>query len=114
MKMGFHPKWVNLIMDGISFVSYSVLVKGVLQAILEPLKAFARGIHCHPIYSYYVLKVSRHYSETLPNTGIYMVSVSLGVDLRSPTFYLQMTACFSAVPPYLNATLSRRFCTSMN
>ena len=29
LKMGFHRRWVDLIMEGISFASYSVLVNGV-------------------------------------------------------------------------------------
>ena len=40
LKMGFHPKWVDLIMVGISSVSYSVLVNGIPSGFIRP----SRGI----------------------------------------------------------------------
>ena len=40
LKMGFHPKWVDLIMVGISSVSYSILVNGAPSSSIKP----SRGI----------------------------------------------------------------------
>ncbi|XP_075662913.1 uncharacterized protein LOC142632376 [Castanea sativa] len=36
LKMGFHKKWVDLIMAGISTVSYSVLVNGAPSGFIKP------------------------------------------------------------------------------
>ena len=40
LKMGFHPQWVNLIMAGISSISYSVIVNGEASGFIKP----SRGI----------------------------------------------------------------------
>jgi len=40
LKMGFHQKWVDLIMAGVSSVSYSVLVNGAPSGFIKP----SRGI----------------------------------------------------------------------
>ena len=39
LKMGFHHKWVDLIMTGISSASYSVLVNGVPSRFIKPSRA---------------------------------------------------------------------------
>ena len=36
LKMGFHLKWVDLIMARISSVSYSVLVNGIPSGFIRP------------------------------------------------------------------------------
>ena len=41
LEMGFHKKWVDLIMAGVSSVSYSVLVNGAPSGFIKP----SRGIH---------------------------------------------------------------------
>ena len=40
LKMGFHQKWVDLIMAGVSSISYSVLVNGAPSGFIKP----SRGI----------------------------------------------------------------------
>ena len=39
LKMGFHHKWVDLIMPRISSASYSVLVNGVPSRFIKPSRA---------------------------------------------------------------------------
>ena len=40
LKMGFHPKWVDMIMAGVTLVSYSVLLNGAPSSFIKP----SRGI----------------------------------------------------------------------
>ena len=48
-KMGFHPRWVSMIMMCISTVSYSLLINGEPMVILIPLVGYAKGILYHYI-----------------------------------------------------------------
>lgn len=50
MKMGFASKWINLMMECISSVSYSILVNGAPRD-------FDKEIFYLPIFSYFVQKV---------------------------------------------------------
>ena len=43
LKMGFHKKWVDLIMAGISSVSYSVLVNGAPSGFIKPSRGIRQG-----------------------------------------------------------------------
>ena len=43
LKMGFHHRWVDLIMVGISFVSYFVLVNGVPLGFIKPSRGIRQG-----------------------------------------------------------------------
>ena len=42
-KMGFHKKWINLIMHCITTVSYSVLINGVAYGSIIPTKGLRQG-----------------------------------------------------------------------
>ena len=42
-KMGFHEKWVELIMHCITFVSYSILVNGVAYGSITPTRGLRQG-----------------------------------------------------------------------
>ena len=42
-KMGFHEKWINLIMHCITTVSYSVLINGVAYGSIIPTKGLHQG-----------------------------------------------------------------------
>ena len=37
-RMGFHPKWVNIIMQCISSVTYSIWINGVPQGLITPTR----------------------------------------------------------------------------
>ena len=43
LKMGFHQRWVDLIMVGISIVSYSVLVNGAPSGFIKPSRGIRQG-----------------------------------------------------------------------
>ena len=39
-KIGFHPKWIEWVMESISIVSYSILINGIPEGKIQP----SRGI----------------------------------------------------------------------
>ena len=43
MKMGFASKWINLMMECISSVSYSILVNGAPKDLITPTKGLRQG-----------------------------------------------------------------------
>ena len=57
VRMGFHERWISLIMECISTVTYSILINGNPTGNITPPRAYAKVIPYLHIYSYYVLKV---------------------------------------------------------
>jgi len=43
LQLGFHPLWVDLVMVGITSVSYSVLMNGVASSYILPSRGFRQG-----------------------------------------------------------------------
>ena len=48
--MGFHGKWINLIMSCITIVTYSILINGVAHECIVP----SRGFHLGDLVSLYL------------------------------------------------------------
>ena len=42
-RMGFHPKWVNIIMQCISSVTYSIRINGVPHGLITPTRGLRKG-----------------------------------------------------------------------
>jgi ribonuclease HI len=59
-KMGFHPKWVSLIMNCISTVSYSILVNGEPHGFLKPSRGIRQGDSISP-YLFLLCAEGLHY-----------------------------------------------------
>ena len=59
-KMGFHPKWVSLIMNCISTVSYSILVNGEPHGFLKPSRRIRQGDPISP-YLFLLCVEGLHY-----------------------------------------------------
>ena len=47
-KMGFHIKWVDLMMECITTVTYSILINGELSHIIHPSRGLRQGDHLSP------------------------------------------------------------------
>ena len=58
IKMGFHARWIQLMMMCITTASYSVLINGEPHGHITPTHGLRREILCPPIFSSCVLKVS--------------------------------------------------------
>ena len=66
LKMGFHQKWVDLIMAEVSSVSYSMLVNGSPSGFIKP----SRGIHQgDPLSPYLFLLCTKGFSKLLGNVA---------------------------------------------
>ncbi|XP_023898182.1 uncharacterized protein LOC112010074 [Quercus suber] len=51
LRMGFHPRWVNLVLDRISSVSYSVIVSGEAFGFIKPFRGIRQVYYFarHPL-----------------------------------------------------------------
>ena len=59
-KMGFAKKWVDLIMNCISSVSYSVIINGEACGNITPTRGIRQGTPSLPTFSFFVLKAFQH------------------------------------------------------
>ena len=50
-KIGFHVKWLGMVMETVKTVSYSILINGEPRVIFNQQGGFDKGILYHPISS---------------------------------------------------------------
>ena len=48
LKMGFHVRWVRLVMEMVKLVSYSILINGVPQRCIKPTRGICQGDSLSP------------------------------------------------------------------
>ena len=48
-RMGFNDKWVELVMECVSTMTYSLLINGEPMGTSNQAEVSAKGTHCHPI-----------------------------------------------------------------
>ena len=48
LKMGFHAKWVGLVMETVKTVSYSILINGELKRFVTPTSRIKQGDSLSP------------------------------------------------------------------
>ncbi|XP_075654704.1 uncharacterized protein LOC142624852 [Castanea sativa] len=65
-KMGFHPRWVNLVMVGISSVSYSVIMNGVASGYIKPSRGIRQG---DPLSPHLFLLCSEGFTALIRNAA---------------------------------------------
>ena len=63
-KMGFHEKWIELIMHCITSISYSILVNGVAYGSITPMRGLRQG---DPISPYIFLLCANGFSSLINN-----------------------------------------------
>ena len=42
-KIGFHIKWIEWVMNSISMMSYSILINGILEGKIQPIRGIRQG-----------------------------------------------------------------------
>ena len=66
LKMGFHPKWVDMIMAGVTLVSYSMLSNGAPSSFIKPSRGIRQG---DPLFPYLFLLCTEGFSALLRNAA---------------------------------------------
>ena len=87
-KMGFHEKWIKLIMHCIGYVSYSILVNGVAYGSITPTRVLRQG---DPISPYIFLLCADGFSsfinDVARNHRISGVSICRGCPKITHLFF---------------------------
>lgn len=61
-QMGFHEKWISLIMHCITIVSYSMIINGVVYGCIYPTRGLCQG---DPLFSYLFLLYADDFSSLI-------------------------------------------------
>ena len=94
-RMGFHEKWINLIMSCITTVTYSVLINGVARGCIAP----SRGLHQgDPISLYLFLLRADHFFSLINNAArnnmLSGISICRGCPMVTHLFYADDSMLF--------------------
>ena len=95
--MGFHERWINLIYGCINSVSYSVLVNREPKGNIIPTRGIRQG---DPLSPYLFLLCSGGLNRLIQRAvmeGISKAFLFVGMDLKSPIYFSQMTLSSSVV-----------------
>ena len=94
-KMGFHEKWINLIMHCITIVSYSIIINGVAHGIVIPTRGLRQG---DPLSSYLFLLCADGFSslinEVARNHMINEMSIYRGCPMVTHLFFADDSILF--------------------
>lgn len=78
-KMGFHEKWIQLIMKCITTVSYYVIINGVVQGSIFPTRGLRQGDPLSPyLFLLYADGFSSLINEAIKNQMLSEISICRG------------------------------------
>ena len=89
-KLGFHEKWVGMVMATVKTISYSILVNGEPQGIFNQQKGLGREIPYTPTYFCFAPKDLMDCSKNLWLLVILEVSLYVSMSRKSLIFFLLM------------------------
>lgn len=101
LKMGFHSKWVDLVMAGISTVSYSVLVNSVPSGFIKPSIGILQR---DPLSPHLFLLCSKGFSTLLRNAAKQRQLHGISISRNGPQITHLLFANDSLL--FCNASLS--------
>ena len=88
-RMGFHEKWISLIMQCISMVSYSVIISGTVNGCIHPIRGLCQG---DPLSPYLFLLCADGFfsliKETARNQLLSGISMCRGSPMVTHLFFL--------------------------
>jgi hypothetical protein len=95
LKMGFNTKWVSLMMECISSVSYSILINGSPQGLLKPTRGLRQG---DPLSPYLFLLCAEGLNgllnQAVNNELIWGISLSRGGPQLTHLFFTDDSLLF--------------------
>ena len=94
-RMGFHEKWINIIMQYISTVSYSMLVNGVAYGSIIPSRGLRQG---DPLSPYLFLLCADGFSSLISdvarNKMLSGISICRGCPMITHLFFADDSLLF--------------------
>ena len=95
-KMGFHSKWITMVMNCVTFVTYSIRINGVPHGHITPFRSLRQG---DPLSPYLFLLCAKSLSTLIHNAARIGTLRGLQVCKRSPhithLFFIDDSLLFS-------------------
>ena len=95
LKMGFHSRWVSLVMECVRTVSYSVLINGDPKGFFYPTRGFRQGDLISPyLFLLCAEGLQALLAHAAQNKGIQGLSLSRGGPTLTHLFFADDSVLF--------------------